>query len=86
MGNPDGGAKGGGVRFWIQEKLKGGILGGVRVFSLWFGSLCRVCVPGGVLAGLICAIIGVGFYSLRCRLFTRNVFSCRLFVRDVFSC
>ena len=60
MGNPDGGAKGGGVHFGLQEGLAGGILGGVRVFPLWSGSLRRVWV---VLSGLIwvvaaCAVWG----------------------------
>ena len=55
--NPDGRAKGGGVHFGLQEKLAGGILGGVWVFSLQFGSLCHMWA---VFAGLICGIIGRG--------------------------
>ena len=65
MGDSDGGAKGGGVHFWLQGRLEGGILGGIRVLSLRLGSLCRVWAGGGG-----------GFPGLGCRIVFRRGLLC----------
>ena len=58
VGNPDGGPKGDGVHFWLQEKLKGGIPGGVRVLPLRLGPLCRVWAGNwGGFPGVGCRIV-----------------------------
>ena len=73
MGDSDGGAKGGGVHFWLQGRLERGIVGGIRVLSLRLGSLCRVWAGGGG-----------GFPGVGCRIVFRRGLLC--FVLGFFLC